>query len=104
VDYSAGGNRTSIAAEVRDWAIANAGNPDLRIALCGYDGQHDMPDDWAVEEWSAAGGYSSTAEGDTQGKLNRHRERVWFSPACLRPSSGLFNLGAFDGAGSEVVA
>jgi DNA adenine methylase len=83
VDYAVGGNRTNIADEVRDWAIANGDNPGLRIALCGYDGQHDMPDDWTVAEWKAAGGYSSTAKADTQGKANRHRERVWFSPACI---------------------
>ena len=87
LDYSAGGNRTNIAAEVREWAIANAGNTMLRIALCGYEGHHEMPADWTVEEWKAAGGYSSTAGGDTQGKLNRHRERVWFSPACVGSGS-----------------
>ena len=83
VDYSIGGNRTSIADDVRQWAIENAENTELRIALCGYEGQHEMPGDWTVESWTAAGGYSSTAEEETQGQLNRHRERVWFSPACL---------------------
>jgi hypothetical protein len=83
VDYSGGGNRTDIASEVREWAIENGSNPDLRIALCGYDGQFEMPGDWSVEEWKAAGGYSSSAEEETQGQLNRHRERVWFSPACI---------------------
>jgi hypothetical protein len=91
VDYSAGGNRTDVADDVRAWAIANADNRDLRIALCGYDGQHDMPDDWHVAEWSAAGGYSSTASQETQGQLNRHRERVWFSPHCLRSERTLFD-------------
>jgi hypothetical protein len=90
VDYSAGGNRTSIAADVREWAIEQGGNPDMRIALCGYDGQHEMPSDWQVEEWTAAGGYSSTAEGETEGKANRYRERVWFSPACIsQPTQGV---------------
>jgi DNA adenine methylase len=83
VDYSTGGNRTTIAQDVREWALANGDNPGLRIALCGYDGQHEMPSDWTVKEWRAAGGYSSTARQDTQGKANRHRERVWFSPACI---------------------
>jgi site-specific DNA-adenine methylase len=95
VDYSAGGNKgTGIADAAREWAIANGDNPDLRIALCGYEGQHDMPDDWAVERWTAAGGYSSTAAGDTEGKANRHRETVWFSPNCVNPSKGttLFEL------------
>jgi hypothetical protein len=83
VDYAAGGNRTNIADDVREWAIANGDNPDLRIALCGYEGQHDMPATWRKVEWAAAGGYSSTARQDTQGKANRKRERVWFSPHCL---------------------
>lgn len=92
VDYAAGGNRTDITAQVRDWAIANAGNPELRIALCGYEGQYDMPGDWEVLEWKAAGGYASTAAQETQGKLNRHRERVWFSPNCLKPNESLFGM------------
>jgi DNA adenine methylase len=71
---------------VRDWAIANGDNPDLRIALCGYEGAHDIPKDWEVIEWKSAGGYGRTARGQT----NRGRERVWFSPACLRPSLPLF--------------
>lgn len=83
VDYSAGGNRTNVAADVRAWALANAGEPNLRIALCGYEGQFDMPGDWVVYEWKAAGGYSSTAAEETDGQRNRHRERVWFSKNCL---------------------
>jgi len=88
MNYSAGGNSSrSIPDAVREWAIANGDNPGLRIALCGYDGQHDMPPTWRVVEWKAAGGYSSTAAEDTQGKTNRHRERVWFSPHCLDASA-----------------
>ena len=83
VEYAVGGNRESVAADVREWAIAEGDNPRMRIALCGYDGQYEMPESWKVAKWKAAGGYSSTAAGDTQGKLNRHRERVWFSPHCL---------------------
>jgi DNA adenine methylase len=88
VDYSSGGNKTNIAADVRAWALANGDNPELRIALCGYEGQHDMPESWSVGEWRAAGGYGSTAKQETQAKRNRHRERVWFSPACM-PSEQL---------------
>ena len=35
-----------VAHAVREWAIANGRQPDLRIALCGYDGEHAMPDSW----------------------------------------------------------
>lgn len=84
IDYQAGGNRDrSIADAAREFAIQEGRNPLMRIALCGYEGQHEMPDDWSVFEWKAIGGYSSTAEEETQGQLNRHRERIWFSPACL---------------------
>ena len=33
----------SVAHQVREWAIANGDNPLLRIALCGYEGEHEMP-------------------------------------------------------------
>ena len=85
VDYSVGGNKESgLVAAVRDWAVANGDNPLLRIALCGYEGEFEMPPSWECVPWKAAGGYSSTAAEDTQGKENRHRERVWFSEHCLK--------------------
>ena len=70
-----------ISAEVREWAIANGDNPDMRIALCGYEGEHKMPDTWSVISWKAHGGYSRSARG----VANRSRERIWFSPHCLKP-------------------
>jgi DNA adenine methylase len=73
-----------VAHEVREWAIEQGKNPLMRIALCGYEGEHAMPSDWRVHAWKANGGY----EG--QGKErsgNSRRERVWFSPACLDPES-----------------
>jgi hypothetical protein len=88
VTYSA---HSDVAADVRAWAIANGDNPDLRIALCGYDGEHAMPDSWECVAWKARGGYGS--QGDGRGRENAGRERIWFSPACLQPPS-LFNAGA----------
>jgi len=67
-----------VAAKVRDWALENGANPKLRIALCGYDGEHEMPRTWQCVSWKAAGGYAASA-GNTE---NSHRERIWFSPAC----------------------
>jgi hypothetical protein len=65
--------------EVRDWAVANGDNPLLRIALCGYEGDHNIPDSWECVSWKANGGYGRSARG----RANRARERVWFSPHCL---------------------
>ncbi len=85
---------TSVAADVRKWAIENGSNPDLRIALCGYEGEHEMPG-WECVAWKASGGYGSQGEG--AGRDNAERERIWFSPFCLKPEQevSLFNfLGA----------
>ena len=73
----------NVAHEVREWAILQGNDPRLRIALCGYDGEHKMPDNWTVLEWKARGGYASVADGESRGKENCKRERIWFSPHCL---------------------
>lgn len=58
-------------------------NPLLRIALCGYEGEHDMPESWECVEWKARGGYGS--QGTGTGRDNASRERIYFSPHCLKP-------------------
>lgn len=72
----------SVAHQVREWAIANGDDPKMRIALCGYEGEHEMPGSWEVVEWKAQGGYAN--RGDGQGKINAKKERIWFSPGCLK--------------------
>ena len=72
---------TDVSAAVSEWAIAHGDNPKLRIALCGYDGEHAMPDSWACVPWKARGGYGSRSNG--RGRANASRERIWFSPHCL---------------------
>ena len=85
VKYSADSN---VAPQVREWAIANGDNPLLRIALCGYDGEHAMPETWECVAWKAAGGYGSQSDGS--GRENSNRERIWFSPNCIRSQERLF--------------
>jgi len=87
IEYSAGNPGTAQASA--SWARENGGNPQLRIALCGLEGEHDMPG-WQCIPWKARGGYGSQrADGSND---NRHRERIWFSPGCLRPDRGQMNL------------
>ena len=69
-----------VAHAVREWAIREGDNPLMRIALCGYEAEHAMPDGWECLEWSARGGFASQARVEN---TNRHNERVWFSPHCL---------------------
>jgi DNA adenine methylase len=71
----------NVSGDVREWAIANGDNPDFRIALCGYDGEHAMPGSWDCVAWKAHGGYSRSERGIK----NRAKERIWFSPNCLKP-------------------
>jgi hypothetical protein len=82
----------TVADDVRQWALAHGDDPRLRIALCGYDGEHAMPHDWTRVGWKAQGGYGSQDDG--RGRANAQRETVWFSPHCLR-------AGLFDGDDSD---
>ena len=75
-----------VSGPVREWAIANGTNTLLRIALCGYEGEHQMPADWECVAWKASGGYAGAA-GSME---NSSKERIWFSPACLKPQPELF--------------
>jgi len=70
----------NVSEAVRQWAIANGDNPKLRVALCGYQ-------EYA---WVGRGGYGNQGQG--RARDNKRRERIWFSPACLRPEpqEGLF--------------
>lgn len=76
---------SSISSAVCAWALENGDNPKMRIALCGYEGEHDMPTSWECVAWKAQGGYGG--QGD-QGNPNSRRERVWFSPHCLKAQQG----------------
>lgn len=89
-----------IAGSVRKWAIEVGRRPDMRIALCGYGGEHQMPDDWRAVAWKAHGGYGAGRGG--QGDINKHRERIWFSPHCLRGRQmDLFEAGGFSAIEEE---
>ncbi|HWA29159.1 MAG TPA: DNA adenine methylase [Lacunisphaera sp.] len=67
----------AISAQVREWALEHGDDPDLRIALCGYSGEHSMPATWTEHAWKGARGYAA------EGNDNRELERIWFSPHCL---------------------
>jgi hypothetical protein len=71
----------TVAADVRAWCLENGNNKQLRIALCGYQGEHDMLEQhgWSVLSWKAKGGYGNQNQ---QGNVNATRERIWFSPHC----------------------
>jgi len=76
-----------VAHDVREWAIENGTRKDMRIALCGYDGEHEMPPEWEAYQWNAGEGFGAQAE---ERSGNGKREMIWFSPACLMANQGNF--------------
>lgn len=85
----------SVAADVQAWCLERGSNRNYRIVLAGYFEEHEslLAEGWTVHKWSARGGYARVSQqgpGDnTNGKTNRHREALFFSPHCLR-EDGLF--------------
>lgn len=77
-------DEATLSSDVRAWAIENGDNRRLRIALCGLEGEHEMPDGWTKVVWQSKG----------SGR-NRAKERIWLSPHCL-PMTGQRDL--FAGA------
>ena len=73
-----------IFSQVCRWAIENGDNPRMRIVLCGYEGDHGIPDTWQTYSWQTNGGMANQAAGDSRGKDNKASERIWFSPHCLK--------------------
>lgn len=72
-----------VSRQVRLWCRVRGVEPNLRIALCGYAGEHDELADygWSCHAWKAVGGYGN--QGSGRGRSNAGRERIWFSPHCL---------------------
>lgn len=70
----------TVAADAARWAVENGDNPLLRIVLCGYEGEHDMPASWRAVRWKTNGGYGNQ-DGEN---ANAARETLWLSPHCLR--------------------
>ena len=85
----------SVGHEVMDWCRDNGGNPLLRIALCGYDGEYDLPG-WRTHAWKAVGGYENQSKGDDGPSGNCAKERVLFSPHCIDNEPDLFSLPTKD--------
>ena len=63
----------------------------MRIALCGYEGEYEMPESWERFIWKAQSGYAASGGVAEE---NSKRERVWFSPHCLNGCQEMFDFAA----------
>lgn len=71
-----------IFKNVFEWAIKNGDNPRMRIVLCGYEGNYEIPETWQTFAWKTGGGMSALGNG--RGKENASKEIIYFSPHCLK--------------------
>ncbi len=74
----------TVAHDVRRWCLDHGPHPLMRICLAGYQGEgHEELEQhgWECLAWKAQGGYGNRSE---KGKKNAGRERLWFSPHCVR--------------------
>lgn len=78
-----------IGPAVREWAISKGDDPRFRIALCGYEGEHELPPTWHKHVWSSTGAYKGGSGNDQNAEVHRHLERIWFSPACAKSGQKL---------------
>ena len=79
---------TTVADDVRAWCLERGAIPTYRIVLAGYEEHEELIDHgWTAETWATNGGYAHTARDgkqDNRGKVNRKREALYYSPACIR--------------------
>jgi len=79
-----------VAHHVREWAIKRGESPDYRIVIAGYDEHTELLEHgWTCHRYSANGGYGNHG-GASQGKINRHRECLYFSPHCIAGDHPIF--------------
>jgi hypothetical protein len=76
-----------LSTQVCAWALEHGTQPDYRIVLAGFDGEHGadlLAAGWREVRWYKkrflTGGYANQAGGANS---NQHSERLWLSPACL---------------------
>lgn len=77
-DTYAASDGKDVASCVEAWCLAHGTRSDLRIVLCGHQGDYSPPG-WVEMPWTRHRGFGNETARDT--------ERLWCSPACLQPSA-----------------
>jgi hypothetical protein len=76
----------ALCDEVQAWGLKWGDDRDMRIAVCGLEGEYPDLDaaGWEKVPWKSRGGYGNRTG---KGKEQRERERIWFSPNCINPET-----------------
>ena len=73
-----------VSHAVREWCMT--ADATLRIALCGYEEEHDA---LLARGWRKVQGKAGSGSGYSVDRNAGRRERLWLSPACLSPQMEL---------------
>ena len=90
-----GADLDGLRDEVLAWCRKWGPNPDVRIAVCGYEGDGYaalVNEGWDEVSWVASGGYANQRRKGKKKSENAARERIWFSPHTIRPDVPQPNL------------
>ena len=73
----------AVATDVMEWCAEKGEKRNWRIVLSGYEEYQELVDNhgWGYESWKTRGGYSNSSSREN---INRFRERLYYSPGCLR--------------------
>jgi site-specific DNA-adenine methylase len=77
----------ALCDEVQGWCLKWGEDPQIKIALCGLEGEYPLLDGWEKYAWQSNGGYGNQSGGVN---ANARRERILFSPPCKREKRLLF--------------
>lgn len=80
----------TVAHAVKTWCLAHGDDPDYRIVLCGFAGEHDdalVNAGWREVEWFKAGFLRGGMAQQSKNGHQQARERLWMSPHCLQPAA-----------------
>jgi len=96
-----GADLDALRDEVLDWCRRWGPERLVRVAVCCYEGDGYEPlvaDGWTMEAWEASGGYANQRQAGKGKSENARRERILFSPHCLKPDNG---RSLFDGLADD---
>jgi DNA adenine methylase len=80
-----------IRDELLTYCLERGPNPKMRLCVAAYQGdgyEQLLEHGWEEVAWRAAGGYGNRS---AKGKKNAGRERLYFSPNCIKGQAGLFD-------------
>jgi len=83
----------SIAHKVREYCKKRSEEPNWRIVLAGYEGEHNELEEigWGKIEWKPNGGMGNcSGNKGSRGQDNAKLERLWYSPHCKNNADDLF--------------